>query len=86
MWIGVMDHRAHHIASGARSESAFGPCRRWAFNLLRYTHLLESSGDPRAAQELSGHADISSPQVYTHLDFRHPARAYDRGHPRAKKK
>lgn len=50
------------------------------------THVLESSGDIRAVQELLGHADISTTQVYTHLDFQKLAEVYDRSHPRAKKK
>lgn len=50
------------------------------------SHLLESSGDLRAVQELLGHADIRTTQVYTHLDFQHLANVYDRAHPRAKKK
>ena len=50
------------------------------------THLLESSGDLRAVQELLGHADIGTTQVYTHLDFQHLAAVYDRAHPRARKK
>ncbi|MEO5574324.1 MAG: tyrosine recombinase XerC [Gammaproteobacteria bacterium] len=49
------------------------------------SHLLESSGDLRAVQELLGHADIATTQIYTHLDFQHLAKVYDKAHPRAKK-
>lgn len=50
------------------------------------THVLQSSGDLRAVQEMLGHSSISTTQVYTHLDFQYLAKAYDAAHPRAKKK
>jgi integrase/recombinase XerC len=50
------------------------------------THVLQSSGDLRAVQELLGHASITATQVYTALDFQHLARVYDQAHPRAKKR
>jgi integrase/recombinase XerC len=50
------------------------------------SHILESSGDLRAVQELLGHANLSTTQIYTHLDFQHLAKVYDQTHPRARKK
>ncbi len=74
-------------------------CARWGIrqgidrhvhpHMLRHSfasHVLESSGDLRAVQELLGHADIRTTQVYTHLDFQHLAKVYDAAHPRARHK
>ncbi len=58
-------------------------------HMLRHSfasHVLQSSGDLRAVQEMLGHASIASTQVYTHLDFQALAKAYDRAHPRAKRR
>ena len=84
-------------ALGARAVQA--RLKHWALRLgladkvhphaLRHSfasHLLQSSGDLRAVQEMLGHSSISTTQVYTHLDFQHLAKAYDAAHPRAKRK
>jgi len=73
-----LDHQA--------SLSGLG--RRLHPHMLRHSfasHILESSGDLRAVQELLGHANISTTQIYTHLDFQHLAEVYYKAHPRARK-
>jgi integrase/recombinase XerC len=73
----------------ARIAQQQGLFKRVHPHLLRHScasHLLESSGDLRGVQELLGHADIGSTQIYTHLDYQHLARVYDAAHPRARRK
>ena len=73
----------------SRFARRHGLTRRLHPHMLRHSfasHLLESSGDLRAVQELLGHADISTTQIYTHLDFQHLAKVYDKAHPRARKR
>ena len=75
--------RLHRLAQAA------GIGHRVTPHMLRHScasHLLQSSGDLRGVQEILGHADVSSTQIYTHLDFQALAKVYDRTHPRARRK
>jgi integrase/recombinase XerC len=83
-----LKHRAVQlrIAYWARRQGLPAHVHPHLFRHSFATHLLESSKDLRGVQELLGHADISTTQIYTHLDFAHLARTYDASHPRAKRK
>ena len=74
------------VAAWARRRGRGVPVHPHLFRHSFASHLLESSGELRGVQELLGHADISTTQIYTHLDFQHLARIYDRTHPRARRK
>jgi integrase/recombinase XerC len=74
------------VAVWARRRGLSVPVHPHLFRHSFASHLLESSGELRGVQELLGHADISTTQIYTHLDFQHLARIYDRTHPRARRK
>ena len=74
------------VASWARRQGLTVPVHPHLFRHSFASHLLESSGELRGVQELLGHADISTTQIYTHLDFQHLARIYDATHPRARRK
>lgn len=83
-----LKHRAIQlrIAGWARRKGLPAHVHPHLFRHSFATHLLESSKDLRGVQEMLGHADISTTQIYTHLDFAHLARTYDASHPRAKRK
>ena len=74
------------VAARARAQGLPQHVHPHLFRHSFATHLLESSRDLRGVQELLGHANISTTQVYTHLDFQHLARTYDQAHPRAKRR
>lgn len=92
LFLGIRGRRIHRSTVQqmlARIGQEQGMSDRLHPHRLRHSfasHLLESSGDLRGVQELLGHADISSTQIYTRLDYQHLARVYDDAHPRARRK
>ncbi len=83
-----LGHRSIQLRLKKRAIEAGIPDRLYPHKLRHSfaSHLLESSGDLRAVQELLGHANLSTTQVYTHLDYQHLAKVYDGAHPRAQRK
>ncbi len=79
---GVQQRLDHWVSLSGLGQSVHPHMLRHAFA----SHMLQSSGDLRAVQEMLGHASISTTQIYTHLDWQHLAKVYDMTHPRARKK
>lgn len=83
-----LSHRAiqQRLAALAHRQGLGRPVHPHMLRHAFASHLLESSGELRAVQELLGHANLATTQIYTHLDFQHLAEVYDRAHPRARRK
>ena len=82
-----LSHRAVQLRLKSRAQSVLSGVKLHP-HMLRHSfasHLLESSGDLRAVQELLGHSNISTTQIYTQLNFQHLSKVYDQAHPRARK-
>lgn len=92
LFVGQRGHRIHprvieeRLKQRALAQGLPGSVHPHMLRHSFASHVLQSSGDLRAVQEMLGHSSIASTQVYTHLDFQHLARIYDAAHPRAKRK
>jgi integrase/recombinase XerC len=92
LFVGKRGDRIHpravqkQVAAWARRQGLGVHVHPHMFRHSFATHILESSQDLRGVQELLGHANISTTQIYTHLDFQHLAKIYDAAHPRARRK